>query len=530
MRTLIVKDRKFTSVRIRTGESAQEKYAGGELAKYLAKFGIGTGDGLTVDIRIDAAVPNDGYVVRPEEDGTLSIRGGGCRGAIYGVYGFLTHYAGTRFFMPGLEKLGAGDIAVNEEYAYTPAFEHRRCDWQCGRADPDWCVKNGINNPSHGTIPEEMGGTFDYVDDMFCHTMSRLTGVPRDEQPCLSDPEVLKKAIACVRGILEKHPDAAILSVTQNDSGDNGNNCRCPKCAAVDAEEGSPSGTMLRFVNAVADDIAGDYPNVVIDTFAYRYTRKAPRITKPRPNVCIRLCSIECCFSHPLSDGTCAQNAKFMRDLLDWNTICDRIYIWDYVVDFSHYVPPFPNFAVIRDNMRFFADHGVRGMYPEGNHNSPKYGEFGELRCWLLAQLMMNPYMSAAEYYALMDEFLEAYYGAGWRYIRAFIDWTCAEAAGSHMGCYEQVFDIIPEAKYLAMEETIDGWWDKAEEEAGDRLGYVRRSRTQWEYVKLMLHPDPAKADALRRYLEKERIPWNEGDRDWSRLFCDLAASAPKEG
>ena len=525
MRTLIVKNKKIASVKIQTGESAPERYAGAELTKYLSKFGIPAGDALTIDVRIDPALPKDGYTIRPD-DGEITIRGGNGRGAIYGVYGLLIHYAGVRFFMPGVEKLGEGDIVVDEEYSLTPVFEQRRIDWKCGGSDADWCVKNGVNNPSHAFLREEMGGAFEYVEGMFCHTMQRLTGVPQSEQPCLSDPEVLKKVISGVREILARHPDASIISVTQND---NPNYCKCPKCAAVDAEEGSPSGTLLRFVNAVANDVAKDYPNVVIDTFAYWYTIQAPKITKPRPNVCIRVCSIGCCFSHPLSDTTCQENAAFLHDLLEWNKICDRIYVWDYVTDFAHYVPPFPNFGVLRENMRFFADHGVRGMYPEGNSGSVKTGEFGELRAYLLAQLMMNPYMGAEEYYKLMDEFLEAYYGAGWRYIRAFIDWTCAEAAGSHMGCFEKPLDIISGDKYLTMEDTIDGWWDKAEELAGDRQGAVHRSRTQWEYIKLMLHPDPEKAEALRQYVEREKIQWREACGDWSHLHEDLSDSAPTE-
>ena len=77
------------------------------------------------------------------------------------------------------------------------------------------------------------------------------------------------------------------------------------------------------------------------------------------------------------------------------------------------------------------------------------------------------------------------------------------------------------------MEETIDSWWDAAEELAGGRLEYVQRSRTQWEYIKLMLHPDAEKAEQLRQYLEKEKITWSEGNNDFSKLYEDLEASAP---
>ena len=127
-----------------------------------------------------------------------------------------------------------------------------------------------------------------------------------------------------------------------------------------------------------------------------------------------------------------------------------------------------------------------------------------------------------------MNEFLEAYYGEGWEAIRKFIDWTSAEAANNHVvGCYQAPFAIIADDRYLAMEETIDSWWDEAEALAGDRLEYVQRSRIQWEYIKLMLHPDVEGAEQLRQYLEKENIAWSEGNYDLTKLYEDLEASAP---
>ena len=44
---------------------------------------------------------------------------------------------------------------------------------------------------------------------------------------------------------------------------------------------------------------------------ADQWSRPAPKVTKPRPNVIIRLCSIECNFAVPLTDPS---NAKFQAD------------------------------------------------------------------------------------------------------------------------------------------------------------------------------------------------------------------------
>lgn len=504
MRTLIIKGVPVPNVRITAGASAPEAYAAAELKTYFGKIGIpvtDASDAYPILTAVDPMLGRDCWRIAVGAD-EMTVYGGNGRGVIYGVYGLLERCAGVRYFMPDLESLGEGDIVIDGDLAYNAVFEMRQSDWPCGNGNTEWCVKNGINQRA---IPQDMGGHIKYGG--FVHTMGNLTGVTEPNQPCLSDPEMLSRAIAKVREMLLADPSIKIVSVSQND---NQNYCKCEKCAAVDAEEGSHAGTLLRFVNAVAADIAKDYPDVVIDTLAYQYTRHVPSITRPLPNVCIRLCSIECCFSHPLNDRSCPENNAFYNDILDWNKICDRIYIWDYVTDFSYYIPTFPNFDVLRENMRFFADHGVRGMYPEGNYNSPQSGEFGELRCYLLAKLMQDPYLSTTEYYRHMDEFLAAYYGEGWRYIRAYIDFTCAEAKKIHMKIWEDPFGIIPRETYEAMEDTIERWWQTAEDMAGDRAAAVHRSRFQWRYIRLMLHPDAAEGERYRREVDAANVLWNE--------------------
>ncbi len=501
-RRLSVGGKTYVRMRIETNGSDPEKYAASELKKYLNEIGIFDGNGLLFKLSIEFSLPTDGYSVEIGEDDTVRIRGGNGRGVIYGVYAFLERCAGVRYFMPGLETLGEGDIVLAENFSHTPIFEMRQSDWQCGNSDVTWCVKQGINQRE---IPRDKGGNIKYGG--FVHTMASLSETSSEKQPCLSDPKVLETVIKNVRAMLDRDPNITIVSVSQND---NQKYCSCAACSAVDKEEGSHAGTLLRFVNAVADAIADDYPDVIIDTLAYQYTRTPPKITKPLPNVCIRLCSIECCFSHPLNDPSCKTNTQFVNDILAWNEVCDRIYIWDYVTDFCFYIPTFPNFGVLRQNMRFFAEHGVKGMYPEGNYNSKQSGEFGELRCYLLAKLMMDPMMSEEEYYAHMDEFLAAYYGEGWEGIRAYIDWTTAEASKRHMDIWNPPTSVIPIRDWRAMEETFDGHWDKAEELAGDRLEAVQRSRLQWQCIKLMLHPDEEEAARFLDEIQRLKIKWRE--------------------
>ena len=511
-----------------TGESENEIYAGEELAKYLTQKSVAVEDGgFPIFILLDPTLGDDSFSVDTTlagEEACMTIRGGNGRGVLYGVYKFLEQYAGVRYFMPNLEKIPEGDIVLQEGnlIAYQPYFEARRLAWNCSKNSSDWGVKNGINGHD-GVNEEKYGYKQTYGSGLFVHTLGALTetGGGASPNPCLTSEENYQKVIKNLREILEKDPTVDIVSVSQND---NNTYCTCEKCAAVDAEEGSPAGLMLRFVNRIAEELEPDYPDLIIDTLAYNYTQPAPSKTVPRHNVCVRVCSIRVCFMHPMTECDDAKGpngiqwtrtSTFLKDLLDWGKICDRIYVWDYTTNFAYYIAPFSNFGAIRENMRLYHENGVRGMFPQGNSQSVS-GEFGELRAYLLAKLMWNPYMSEEEYYTHMDEFLEAYYGEGWEGIRAFIDLT-TELAGNKDSCiniYEAPLNSITEEEYLAHEADIEAWWNTAEELAGDRLDAVKRSRLQWRYIQLLLHPDQKACDEFIKDVEAYGIRWAESAKN----------------
>lgn len=484
-------------------------YAVGEFQKYMELMGFFIKDeGLTVNIVYDEALDEESYRIDIAAD-SITISGGDGRGVIYGAYGFLNRYTGVRFLTPTVEYCTDDHIVLESgtSYTYTPVFDLRQIDWHSGQDSHVWMVKNGINYGNWtGAFAANMGGSESY-GGLFVHTIGRLTGTTDDSQPCLSDPENLAKTIAYIRDVMEKNPETTMVSVSQND---NGSYCKCEKCAATDAEEGSPSGTLLRFVNAVAADLAEDYPNLTIDTLAYTYTQKAPAVTKPLPNVCIRLCPINCHFTRTLDDPTCDVNVTFCKDLLEWSEICENIYIWDYTNNYRYSIPTFPNFGILRENMAFFADHNVKGMFPQGNYYSPS-GEFGELRVYLLAKLMVDPYMSAKEYDQHMNDFLKGYYGEGWLNIRLYIDTVTAASAESCQDIYDDPFVGVSRETYERMEEIFELCWSNAEELAGSKVANVKRSRLQWRYIRLCLHPDETEARAFVKDVQKYGIYWREG-------------------
>ena len=102
-------------VSIITGNTETEVFAKEELQKYLEKKNVTVSDGgYPITITYDNTLSRgDGFRVSATADG-MTIAGGTEHAVLYGVYKFLEQYAGVRYFLPGLEKIPAGDITFEE--------------------------------------------------------------------------------------------------------------------------------------------------------------------------------------------------------------------------------------------------------------------------------------------------------------------------------------------------------------------------------------------------------------------------------
>ncbi|MBR6740429.1 MAG: DUF4838 domain-containing protein, partial [Clostridia bacterium] len=351
-----------------------EQYAAEELIKYIE---LATGKTLekaeSADKAIyvggypDEALVNDGFDIKVVGD-DLIISGSSDTGTLYGVYTFLEEYVGWRWLDGDYEVVKVNDfiqIPLDTNDRQVPQMWLRQAYWYDINRDLDYKAK--MKN-LQGSV--NAGGLFVHTfttlipaekyyaehPEWFSSHMELDKGKYDHTQPCLSNPEVFEVVLAKVRALLEASPDARIISVSQND---NQYYCSCENCHRIDTEEGSHMGTLLRFVNAIAEAIEEDYPNVLVDTLAYQYTRTRPTITKPRDNVQIRLCAIECCYNHTMNDSGCKLNRKFMEDLKAWSEVSEHLAIWEYTTNFDNYCAFHPNLEVLNDNMRTYAEHGA---------------------------------------------------------------------------------------------------------------------------------------------------------------------------
>jgi len=464
-------------------------HAGAELAGFLkqitgAEFEIAdsaAGDGPRLLVGPGAArlaepgfsvegLGSDGIVIRTAGK-DLILAGGHPRGTLYAVYTFLEDYCRCRWWsskvstIPKRASLKFRKIDVR----YVPLLEYREPYW-FDAFDGDWAVRNKSNG-NRPSLDAKRGGKHIYQG--FVHTFyplvppqtyfkdhpewfSEINGKRTVErgQLCLTNEQMRAELVKNLKARLRQNPAATIASVSQNDWH---GNCQCPNCAAIEKKEESPAGLMLRFVNSVAEDIEDEFPNVAISTLAYQYTRKPPKYVKPRENVIVRLCSIECSFSKPLADE---RNRKFRDDIVGWSKICNRLYIWDYTTNFRHHIMPHPNLRVLGPNVKFFAEHNVKGIFEQGAYTT-NGAEMAELRAWVLAKLLWDPSQDGPE---LIDEFIEGYYGAAGPHIKAYLNVThdAVEAAADRLGCFSE-----HTAKFLSFETLNKGWAHlKAAEEA----------------------------------------------------------------
>jgi hypothetical protein len=212
---------------------------------------------------------------------------------------------------------------------------------------------------------------------------------------------------------MHESPEYLIYDVSQNDWH---NPCQCEKCQAIVKDEGSESGLMIWFVNQVAEAVEKEFPDKFIGTLAYKYTRTPPKSIRPRNNVVVRLCSIECCFSHDFK--TCPENKSFLDDLNKWSALAPHLYIWDYVVNFSHYVMPYPNFKVLQSNIQTFRENNSIGIMEQAAYQS-RGGEFSELRAYFISRLLWNPDCDVEK---VIDDFMYGYYGRSGQVIRQYFD------------------------------------------------------------------------------------------------------------
>ncbi len=499
--------RKMEGIFLNPGAPPYERRAASELARYLKKI---TGKKFSVK-RAGGKLPERAILIGwgpaaekffpeiPASDlgseeiiiqtsgGRLLVAGGRPRGTLYAVSRFLQDFCGVRWWTSWAEKVprNSGLAIPKIRVRAKPAFEMRDPYW-FPAFDPLWAMRN-LSNGMNSRIPEDMGGHVIPHPIGCAHTFrilvppgehfekhpewfSLVQGERRSQraQLCLTHPGLRQFAAERTLEFLRQGPrECRTISVSPNDWF---GACECENCRAFDQAEGSPAGTLLDFVNFVAEKVEKEFPHILVDTLAYRYTRKPPKTVRARPNVMVKLCSFECNFREPLDHPS---NASFAEHIQAWSKVCSKLFVWDYTPNFAHFLLPHPNWFTLGPNLRFFKSHGVMGMFEQGVQECHG-AEMGELKAWLLARLLWNPFQDDR---ALIKEFLEGYYGPAAPLIMSYFELIYKASEGYSLTCFNGYDNLdVPflHFKYLSQAEHL---WREAEKSVKRKADFLRRVR-----------------------------------------------------
>ncbi len=411
-----------------------------------------------------AALGPDGFRIKTA-GGDILLTAGTEYGLQNAVYTFLETYLGCRMYSPTVTVVPRRELIVlpRIEDTQVPPIGFRLQSFRAPAYEA-WHKLN--SNQSFGLFVHTFATLVPPQKHFAEHPeyFSLLNGhrTP-DGQLCLTHPDVFRIVVDELRARMRARPEATFWSVSQNDTYAP---CECDACQAIDRVEGSPTGSLLAFVNRVA----AEFPDQTISTLAYQYTRAAPRTIKPLPNVNIMLCSIECNRSRPLAEDP--SSASFVRDVEDWCALTHNIFLWDYVIQFRNLMSPFPNLRVLKPNIQFFVRHGIPAVFQQGL--GELHGEFAELRAYLIAKLLWNPDVDVD---AVMDDFLQGFYGPAAPYLRRYIDTMhdALEASGEDLSIYG--YPLPSENGYLAVArlDEYGRFFDQAEAAVSDDPALLER-------------------------------------------------------
>lgn len=461
---------------------------------------------------------DEGYAIAVRGE-RIFLAGGRLRGPIYAVYALLEEDLGLRWYSIGTETIPHRPTVTFRPVPrrYVPPLMIRD-PFYAAAFDGTWSLRNRTNSPS-APVPKEWGGHATYA--LFVHTFNTLVppgeyfeahpeyfmlnvdGKRNPQQLCTTNEDVIRIATESTLRFLREKPDSRVISVSKNDGG---GTCVCERCKALDDAEGTNAAALLYMVNRIAEKVEAEFPDVLVCTLAYLETVKPPKTMRPRPNVAMQLCTDNCMWAHPFTPAR--EVPAFKEAMEGWSAICDKILIWDYCVNFSHYTAPMPNMDAIADNIRYFIAHHAAGVMEQGAYQSVG-AERDAMRSWVFAKLMWDP---TRDLRSLERDFILGYFGKAGPPILEYNELLrkSGEAHAQALANPEGGIRYGMDSPFLTKEllDRADALYDQAERQADspEILARVQRDRLPILYVKLCRGPQFVGAGYAKLIDDFERI------------------------
>ena len=419
------------------------------------------------NINIQKKLADEEWLIAPLEHGTVLLAGGGDRGNLYAVYEFLERVLGIRFygiadtFIPRNEqiKMPVNKITGKPYLPYRMMAMSVRSGKQAAK-ESLFMGRNRIQGPNTpGRMRLAGSGAWNmYGSPWRCHTFGIYTREPDAPkkmecysldrfgkrlkavngsgpgQPCLTHPEMIDFFKKKLRYYIEKDrknttqdqwPNVYNISVN-----DNVDFCRCQNCRKRWQTTGGPGGNDMEFINTLAEDIEKDYPDVIIETFAYTYSMEPSKI-KPHKNVMVQFAALGREFSHGFRYTTRSlltdHNRQARECLKKWSSISNTLSIWSYGIFYHETtLSPYTIVRGLKDDFSVYTANKVKSIYFENEitrafrkgKRAPLMPSFADLKAYTFARLTIDPELDIEKH---IKEFMENFYGPAAPYMSEYL-------------------------------------------------------------------------------------------------------------
>lgn len=369
-----------------------------------------------------------------EENGDLVFSSARREGNTNAVYRFLENECGWDWLIYGNSDLQETDHLVIGEGLYkteTPAFE-----WHIvsqNRSNHLFKTDKVIREPGYLNMTKQQQS---YPVKHANHGMSKnnwanwITNNHTGQICYTSEANYDTVLYNILKYLREKEEAGEIIGETIRDidmaQGDSGMYCQCGECFAVNGEEGSTLGPVIRFANGIAEEVNAEYPgtDLLFKVFAYYGALQAPK-TAPNEWVSVSYAPNGSCANHTMDGKNCDPDVNtflqdsgcdFGRYLAEWCAVSDNTYVWYYHIgtSFNYY----NCWNLIYHDYKYMHELGVKGVYFYNYARGMGAKTVEHLLAWYL---LWDIDMTWEEYEALYDRILEEEYGDGWQYMKELL-------------------------------------------------------------------------------------------------------------
>lgn len=266
-------------------------------------------------------------------------------------------------------------IPKNLHYVNIPDFEYREPYF------PENFKKEFRDKNMTHTLEEHWGLWGHNMNKVIRKTQDMVAVVdekPNNEQFCFSSNSLERALISYIKKQTTENPTINRFMIMPND---NSVVCLCDKCQKAGNTKTNASPAVFLLINK----LGSKFPNQEFFGTAY-ITTKNPPLEPVLSNVGVMLSTMD------FPKGVVVENSpkqEFIRKRIsDWKKVSEKIYLWDYAINFDNYFDPYPTVSIAQKNLIFYKNQGIKGVFMHGNEHD--YAVFEDLKCYLYAQLLRN--------------------------------------------------------------------------------------------------------------------------------------------